>query len=78
MGNIFDGVITAFDRLDNTDYLVLGGVGPGSVSVFGGNGTPEGIVPAPVGSMFMRFDGIPGNTLYVKESGTGNTGWVAK
>lgn len=78
MGNIFDDVTTAFDMLDNTDYLVLGGVGPGSVSIFGGNDTPEGIVPAPVGSMFMRFDGIPGNTLYVKESGTGNTGWVAK
>jgi len=33
---------------------------------------------APVGSMYSRTDGGPGTTLYVKEQGTGNTGWVAK
>jgi len=43
-----------------------------------GAGTPEGSVTAKVGSLFVRTDGGAGSTLYVKESGTGNTGWVAK
>lgn len=41
-------------------------------------GTPEGVVTAPVGSMVTRTDGGASTTLYVKQSGTGNTGWVAK
>lgn len=43
-----------------------------------GTGSPEGVVTAPVGSIYMRKDGAAGTTLYVKESGTGNTGWIAK
>ena len=43
-----------------------------------GNGTPEGVVTAPRGALFTRSDGGAGTTLYIKESGTGNTGWVAK
>lgn len=43
-----------------------------------GTGSPEGSVTANVGSLFLRKDGGSGTTLYVKESGTGNTGWVAK
>lgn len=46
--------------------------------VFAGAGTPEGAVAAPVGSIYTRSDGGANTTLYVKESGTGNTGWVAK
>ncbi len=41
-------------------------------------GTPEGQISAPVGSIRLRTDGGAGTTLYVKESGTGNTGWIAK
>lgn len=43
-----------------------------------GAGTPEGAVTAPVGTLFCRTDGGAGTTLYVKESGSGNTGWVGK
>jgi hypothetical protein len=43
-----------------------------------GTGTPEGAITAPVGSLFVRTDGGAGTSFYVKESGTGNTGWVAK
>jgi hypothetical protein len=43
-----------------------------------GTGSPEGVVTAVRGSQFMRTDGGAGTCLYVKESGTGNTGWVAK
>jgi hypothetical protein len=41
-------------------------------------GSPESVVAAPVGSLYVRTDGGAGTTLYVKESGTGNTGWVGK
>jgi hypothetical protein len=43
-----------------------------------GAGTPEGNVTAPVGAVYHRTDGGAGTSFYVKESGTGNTGWVAK
>ena len=43
-----------------------------------GTGTPEAVVTAPIGSMFTRTDGGAGTTLYVKETGVGNTGWVGK
>ena len=43
-----------------------------------GIGSPESIVSAPVGSLYTRTDGGTNTTLYVKESGTGSTGWVAK
>jgi hypothetical protein len=43
-----------------------------------GTGTPEGAVVAPIGSIYLRTDGGTSTTLYVKESGTGNTGWVGK
>ena len=43
-----------------------------------GSGSPESVVTAPVGSLYTRTDGGAATTLYVKESGTGSTGWVAK
>jgi hypothetical protein len=43
-----------------------------------GSGTPEGVISAPVGSTYRRTNGGAGTSFYVKESGTGNTGWVAK
>lgn len=43
-----------------------------------GTGSPEGVVTAGVGSFYSRTDGGAGTSFYVKESGTGNTGWVAK
>lgn len=41
-------------------------------------GTPEGQLSSPVGTIAQRTDGGAGTTFYVKESGTGTTGWVAK
>lgn len=43
-----------------------------------GPGTPEGAVTAGVGDIYLRTDGGAGTSFYVKESGTGNTGWVGK
>jgi hypothetical protein len=42
-----------------------------------GSGSPEGVVTAPIGSLYRRTNGSTGTTLYVKEAGTGTTGWVA-
>lgn len=42
-----------------------------------GTGSPEGSVVAGVGSVYHRTDGGAATSLYVKESGSGNTGWVA-
>lgn len=43
-----------------------------------GAGSPEGVVTGAIGSLYTRTDGGAGTTLYIKESGSGNTGWVAK
>jgi len=75
---------------DGTDvFTVTGATGAatfaGAVSVSGttatwtsGTGSPESVKTAPVGSLYTRTDGGASTTLYVKESGAGNTGWVAK
>jgi hypothetical protein len=52
--------------------------GSGGPKHLAGTGTPEGAVTAPIGSLFSRSDGGAVTSLYVKESGSGNTGWVAK
>jgi hypothetical protein len=52
--------------------------GDGTVIWTSGTGTPEAAVSAPIGSLFTRTDGGASTTLYIKESGAGNTGWVAK
>lgn len=49
-----------------------------AVDIHVGSGSPETVVTANVGSLYLRTDGGAATTLYVKESGTGNTGWVAK
>lgn len=49
-----------------------------SAGLYSGASTPEGNVTAVVGSMYTRTDGGANTTLYIKETGTGNTGWVAK
>lgn len=51
--------------------------GAGVVFIKYGTGSPENAVTANVGSLYLRRDGGTNTTLYVKESGTGNTGWAA-
>lgn len=46
--------------------------------VTSGQGTPEAVVIAPPGRLYLDEDGGANTTLYVKESGTGATGWIAK
>jgi hypothetical protein len=42
-----------------------------------GSGTPEGAVTGNVCDLYLRTNGGSGSTLYIKESGSGNTGWTA-
>lgn len=65
---------TEFVRLTTTG-IILGSSGPKWTS---GSGSPESAVSAPVGSFYSRTDGGANTSFYVKESGSGNTGWVAK
>lgn len=58
------------------------GIGMGllgsAIGIYYGTGSPEGIVSALQGSIYLRTDGGSTTTLYIKTSGTGNTGWTAK
>jgi hypothetical protein len=71
-----------FDNAAEKSYVYIGDVKwvantprPFNAARLVGDGTPEAVVAAPPGSTFQRRDGAAGTTLYVKESGTGNTGW---
>lgn len=57
---------------------IFGETEVGGIKIKVGNGSPEGVVTAQIGSMYSRKDGGAGTTLYIKESGSGNTGWIAK
>ena len=59
-------------------YSVPVSVAGGKPRVLFGADTPESSVTAPVGSVYARTNGGAGTAFYVKETGTGNTGWVAQ
>jgi hypothetical protein len=71
-----DGVFKLSNDTDNGFTRLE--LGTANLGISRGTGTPEGVVTALVGSLYIRTDGGASTTLYVKESGTGNTGWVAK
>lgn len=75
-GYAVDASITkaAYDEIFRTSYLNAAR----TVFIKSGTGDPEGVVPAGIGSKWLRTDGGAGTTEYVKESGTGKTGWAAK
>lgn len=78
-GGLVQAAVGAFGFSDSGVYVRVGG----NASTFGpniiaGNGTPEGNVTARIGSAYQRMDGGAATSLYIKESGTGNTGWVGK
>ncbi len=43
-----------------------------------GAGSPETVVTAPIGTLYLQTDGGAATTLWVKESGAAAVGWVAK
>jgi len=67
----------------NTGNLIVKTAGkgitlPGGITWTSGSGSPEGVITAPIGSLYSRSDGGVLTSLYVKQSGTGNTGWAGK
>ena len=64
-----------FHRWNGDAWAVIAGVRT-IPNVRSGSGAPESAVTGIVGDLWQRTDGGAGTTLYVKESGTGNTGWV--
>lgn len=69
--------VNDINRMLKEIYDNLPGDG-GTVRIFKGFGTPESAVVAGIGSIYQRLDGGANTSIYIKESGTGATGWVAK
>ncbi len=42
-----------------------------------GVASPEGVVTAPIGTLFVDTTGGAGITLWIKDTGAGNTGWAS-
>lgn len=74
------GRLTIYGWIEETggaNFLHSDGTWPTAWVSLHGTGSPEGVVVATPGVLYHRTDGGAGTTLYVKESGTGDTGWVA-
>ncbi len=41
-----------------------------------GTGSPEGVISAEITKKYMDLSGVSGSILYIKQSGSGNTGWI--
>lgn len=59
----------------NVDYGILTNNGS---KIYSNGATPESAITAPIGSLCINSAGGAGTTLYIKELGTGNTGWIGK
>lgn len=53
-------------------------IGSTAAIITAGNGSPEGAVAAPVGSIYLRLNGSTSTTLYVKTVGDDLNGWTPK
>ncbi len=62
----------------NGSVIVITSLTAGLANWITGFGSPNGVITAPTGSVYTNLNGGSLSTLYVKESGSGNTGWIAK
>jgi hypothetical protein len=84
-GSYFSGLINDVDneyqgRFDKV-IIPFGGdiqFGQFPVLILSGAGSPNGVVTANIGSLYLNNTGGANTSLWIKESGTSNTGWVAK
>ncbi len=72
------GAQDLFDIVATAGVRMIGTLFQDGLRHIVGSGDPESSETAPIGSTYMRSDGGAGTSFYVKESGTGDTGWVAK
>lgn len=68
--------------VDDNDAVFGGPIYPQTTgaftsAIYSGNGSPEGALAAKEGSIYLNQAGGSGVGIYVKETGSGNTGWVA-
>jgi hypothetical protein len=66
-----------FNNINGEEFWATGAIVRDGAGHISSTGSPEGRIAAPVGSRFTARDGAAGTTLWIKETGTGNTGWVA-
>jgi len=62
----------------NGSFIVITSLTAGLANWITGFGSPNNVITAPTGSIYTNLNGGSLSTLYVKESGAGNTGWIAK
>ncbi|MHC5538579.1 hypothetical protein ACYOEI_10160, partial [Singulisphaera rosea] len=74
----FDGKTLSLIATDGVPVMQANQMTVNNALYFNGTGSPNSAIAAPVGSIYTDSAGGAGTTLYVKESGTGNTGWVSK
>jgi hypothetical protein len=76
--HLYNATVTNTKLRDNEASVGHGkGAVGGDYGTLVGTGSPEGVVTAGVGTLYRRKDGGASTSLYIKESGTGNTGWRA-
>ena len=77
--NNFDSSVGDYRNTGTAAVIPIIGFNGGTfgAQLFTGSGTPEGVVTARTGSMYLNSVGGDSTTVYYKESGAGNTGWVA-
>lgn len=68
---VTQAVYYMWDRLNRDSFAI------GDRTIYTGTGSPESVIAASVGDIYLRDDGGANTTLYVKESGAGDTGWAA-
>jgi hypothetical protein len=72
------GTVITAPWLNDVNNVVYNNLPTNGATWKTGAGSPEGVVTAVVGSLYTNTLGGTSTTLYVKTSGIGNTGWVAK
>lgn len=73
--NTSTGLVTGIGLSINNQPPEFRSVGLMGIN-FSGNSSPEGVITAPVGSTYQQLGGINGSSLWIKLSGTDNTGWT--
>jgi len=76
-GNNFDSSVGSVNQVGVTVRPRIGANAAVTASqLFTGTGSPEATVTATIGSLYLRSDGGQATSVYYKETGTGNTGWI--
>lgn len=53
-------------------------LGNNLLKIISGSGDPNTVVSAPMGSIYLNIAGGANTSIWIKESGSGNTGWISK